>query len=98
MNARHLPVRCAIGLENLQPGEAGDKQLLLRPNLSPLRHLPIVIAMYYADHDRAHFHARYGECRISLVLEWRQHHLAALRRNWVLARDRKPLEAIAPLE
>lgn len=33
-----------------------------------------------------------------MILEWREHHLDELRRDWELARQRKPLEQIAPLE
>jgi hypothetical protein len=35
---------------------------------------------------------------LGLVLEWRQYHVEELRQNWNLARERRPLRAIAPLE
>jgi len=35
---------------------------------------------------------------LGLVLEWRQRHVEELRRNWQLARERRPLRAIEPLE
>jgi hypothetical protein len=35
---------------------------------------------------------------LGLVLEWRQRHVDELRLNWELARERRPLRAIAPLE
>jgi hypothetical protein len=35
---------------------------------------------------------------LGLVLEWRQHHIEELRLNWHLARERRPLRGIAPLE
>lgn len=33
------------------------------------RFLGIVITMYYSDHARPHFHARYGEYRMSIAIE-----------------------------
>ena len=80
------------------------------------RFLGIVIAMYYRDHPRAHFHAVYGEYEITveietgivqgrfprralgLVLEWCASHRDELLADWYLARERKPLRAVAPLE
>ena len=80
------------------------------------RFLGIVIAMYFREHEPAHFHASYGEyeavvriegCIVEgdfpkrargLVQEWCQLHRAELLTNWQLARDRKPLLKIAPLE
>ena len=35
---------------------------------------------------------------LSLVLEWYQLHQNELRENWELAKSRKPLKPIAPLE
>ncbi len=35
---------------------------------------------------------------LRLVLEWSEQHEAALMRNWRLARERKPLEPIPPLD
>ncbi len=35
---------------------------------------------------------------LALVLEWYQLHRAELEQNWGLARERKPLKRIAPLE
>ena len=81
------------------------------------RFFGIVIAMYYTDHALPHFHARYGERRISmaiengrilsgdfpdraagLVREWLDLHRGELLVDWDLARARKPLKKIAPLE
>jgi hypothetical protein len=80
------------------------------------RFLGIVIALYYRDHEPAHFHAVYGEHEITvriedgtvsghfprralaLVLEWYRLHKGELREDWELARERKPLNRIAPLE
>jgi hypothetical protein len=33
------------------------------------RFLGIVISMYYAEHGVPHFHAVYGECRVSVEVE-----------------------------
>ena len=33
------------------------------------RFLGIIIAMYYNDHTPAHFHAKYGEYQIRVVIE-----------------------------
>ena len=33
------------------------------------RFLGIVIQMYYSDHSRPHFHARYGEYRITVEID-----------------------------
>ena len=80
------------------------------------RFLGIVIAIFYRDHPPSHFHAVYGEYRITVtiedgvvsgkfpkralrhVLEWHELHKDELLENWELARDRKPLKPIAPLE
>jgi hypothetical protein len=80
------------------------------------RFLGIIIAIYYNDHDPAHFHARYGEFEITvrisdgvvegrfprralnLVLEWYILHQAELLECWNLARERRPLFRIDPLE
>jgi phosphomannomutase len=35
---------------------------------------------------------------LGLVLEWRLYHVDELRQNWRLARERRPLRAIEPLE
>jgi hypothetical protein len=35
---------------------------------------------------------------VRLVLEWLALHRAELRQNWVLARERRPLLRVAPLE
>lgn len=35
---------------------------------------------------------------LGLVVEWASRHVPELRRNWELARERQPLEGIAPLE
>jgi hypothetical protein len=32
-----------------------------------------------------------------MIMEWREQHLEELRRDWELARQRKPLEQISPL-
>ena len=47
------------------------------------RFLGIVIAILYRDHEPPHFHAA---------------HRPELEENWQLARDRKPLKRIEPLE
>jgi hypothetical protein len=76
------------------------------------RFLGIVIAMYYNDHAPPHFHAKYGTFEITvrivegrfprralnLVLEWYNLHQSELLEDWNLARDRKPLRRIDPLE
>ena len=81
------------------------------------RFFGIVITMYYADHSRPHFHAKYGGRRGSvaiadgrilsgdlsgraraLVVEWAALHRDELMANWRLARQRKPLTRIDPLE
>ena len=84
------------------------------PELS--RFFGIVIGMFYREHGVPHFHAVYGERRISvevdtltvhgdfppraqfLVLEWAGRHRSELLENWELARLRRPLNRIAPLE
>ncbi len=33
-----------------------------------------------------------------MVIEWASQHLEELRRDWVLAKERKPLDRIPPLE
>jgi hypothetical protein len=35
---------------------------------------------------------------LGLVQEWREHHKGELNENWLLARDRKVLKSIKPLE
>ncbi len=80
------------------------------------RFLGIIIAMFYKDHEPAHFHAYYAEYEIrvriedgavkgefprralNLVLEWYNMHGEELRQNWELAKARKPLRPIRPLE
>ena len=80
------------------------------------RFLGIVIAMFYREHEPAHFHAIYGEHEITVeiesglvkgqfprralrhVLEWYELHRDDLREDWRLARERRPLRKIAPLE
>ncbi len=81
------------------------------------RFFGIVVTMYYTDHALPHFHAKYGEHRISvaiehtrilsgdfprragdLVFEWAALHRDELLTNWELARQRKPLRKIDPLE
>ena len=80
------------------------------------RFLGIVIAMYYRDHEPAHFHAKYGEYEVTVeiesgraegefprralrhVLEWRELHVDELKADWALARTRRPLVKIPPLE
>jgi len=80
------------------------------------RFLGIVIAMYYRDHEPAHFHAVYGEYEITIeirtgavngkfpqralkhVLEWCAEHQVELLDDWELARGRRPLRRIEPLE
>lgn len=70
----------------------------------------IVIAMFFNDHDPPHFHARYAEhqARITiatslppraarLVTEWTELHRDELEEDWRLARERRPLNPIAPL-
>jgi hypothetical protein len=80
------------------------------------RFLGIVIAIFYRDHEPAHFHAFYGEFEVTVeveagtvsgefprralahVLEWYDLHKQELRADWDLARTRKPLKEIPPLE
>ena len=80
------------------------------------RFLGIVIAMFYREHEPAHFHAFYGEFEVTMgvetgvvtgqfpkralshVLEWHALHKQELLEDWELARNRKPLKKIAPLE
>jgi hypothetical protein len=80
------------------------------------RFLGIVIAIFYKDHEPAHFHAYYSEYEVTvgiedgvikgefprralnLVLEWYQLHRDELRQDWELAKARKPLRQIRPLE
>lgn len=80
------------------------------------RFLGIVITMYYNDHSPPHFHARYGEHEVTvlidngaaegpfprralgLLLEWYAVHSVELSEDWELARLRKPLNKIEPLE
>ncbi len=80
------------------------------------RFFGIVIAIYYNDHTPPHFHARYGEHEVTvlidngtvagafpgpalrLLLEWYDVHRDELREDWELARSRKPLNKIEPLE
>jgi hypothetical protein len=80
------------------------------------RFLGIVIGMFFREHGVPHFHAVYGEYKITveiesgkvrgefparaqrLVLEWAQLHARELLENWERARQRQPLEPIAPLE
>ncbi len=80
------------------------------------RFLGIVIGMFYSEHGLPHFHAVYGEHKITveiesgkvrgdfppralrLVLEWGELHRQELLENWERARQRQPLEKIAPLE
>ncbi|MSR05906.1 MAG: DUF4160 domain-containing protein [Gemmatimonadetes bacterium] len=80
------------------------------------RFLGIVISMYHTEHGVPHFHAAYGEHKVSVevesgalhgrfpsraarhVLEWAGLHREELLTNWELARKRKPLNRITPLE
>lgn len=80
------------------------------------RFLGIVIGMFFREHGLPHFHAVYGENKMTveiesgnvrgefppralrLVLEWSQLHKRELLENWERARQRQPLERIAPLE
>lgn len=80
------------------------------------RFLGIVIGMFYREHGVPHFHAVYGEYKITvemesgkvrgafparaerLVLEWAELHTQELLENWERARQRQPLQRIAPLE
>ena len=81
------------------------------------RFLGIIIAMYYNDHEPAHFHAIYAEFDaviaiengelivgrlpprvLGLVQEWREFHRAEFAEDWRLARERKALKRIDPLE
>lgn len=80
------------------------------------RFLGIVIAMYYREHQPAHFHAVYGDYQITLdvdsgtvegrfpkralqhVLEWYELHKQELLDDWELARAKRPLKPIPPLE
>ena len=41
---------------------------------------------------------RFPPRALGLVLEWRHRHVEALRENWRLARGRRPLFAVPPLE
>ena len=97
-------------------GRGRSKTDIIRfmPEIS--RFLGIVIAMYYRDHDPAHFYAVYGEHEITVeiqtgtiagyfpgrarrhVLEWLELHRAELLEDWQLARLRRPLRRIEPLE
>ena len=67
--------------------------------------------MFYDDHAPPHFHAKYGEYveagvvkgrfprrGLAHVLEWHELHRDELMENWDLARDRRPLRRIVPLE
>ena len=72
-----------------------------------------VIFLNYRDRQPPHFHAGKDEMTVEihggavtgtmsrralrLVLEWADLHEAALMRNWILAREHKPLEPIPPL-
>jgi hypothetical protein len=87
---------------------------LTMPEIS--RFLGIVIGMFFNEHGPPHFHAIYGEHRITveiesrtvrgefpsralrLVLEWADLHKQELLKDWERARQRQPLEPIAPLE
>lgn len=80
------------------------------------RFLGIVIGMFFNEHGPPHFHAVYGEYKITveiesqmvrgefppralrLVLEWTGLHKQELLADWELARRRKPLAKIEPLE
>jgi hypothetical protein len=80
------------------------------------RFLGIVIGMFFNEHGPAHFHATYGEYKVTvdiqsgvlrgefppraerLVLEWAVLHKQELLENWERARQRQPLNRIAPLE
>jgi len=80
------------------------------------RFLGITIGMFYNEHGVPHFHAVYGEHKMTveietakvhgkfpvraqrLVLEWATLHRPELLDNWHRARQRQPLEPIAPLE
>lgn len=80
------------------------------------RFLGIIIAMFYNDHDPAHFHAVYGDYKASFdivtgeikgklpprahkfVVEWLEINRDELLENWELAKARKPLNKIKPLE
>jgi hypothetical protein len=80
------------------------------------RFLGIVIGMFFNEHGPPHFHAIYGEHKVTvditsgavrgqfppralrLVLEWSDLHEQELLKNWERARQRQPLERIAPLE
>lgn len=72
--------------------------------------------MFHREHDPAHFHAYYGDYKITVeietgkvegkfprrallnVLEWWQDHREELQLNWQLAKARKVLNKIEPLE
>ncbi len=54
------------------------------------RFLGIIIAMYYNDHAPLRV--------LGLVQEWREYHKAELSEDWNLARERKALKRIEPLE
>jgi hypothetical protein len=64
------------------------------------RFLGVVIQMYYSDHSRPHFHARYGEYRITVEIDsdWYVAHVDELRENWNRASNDEPLTGISPLE
>lgn len=80
------------------------------------RFLGVIIAIFYRDHEPAHFHAKYGEYEITVeietgiihgkfprralehVLEWYGLHKEELLEDWDLARMKKPLKRIKPLE
>jgi len=81
------------------------------------RFFGIVIAIFYADHNPPHFHARYGDSKavikiddltilegflpprvLGLVTEWASIHKKELLDDWELARNKKPLISIKPLE
>ena len=63
----------------------------------------IVIGMFYEEHGRPHFHARFGDFKISVEIEQRvvrgEFPGSALRRvlDWQRARTGAPLQRIDPL-
>jgi hypothetical protein len=74
---------------------------LRRPMPEISRFLGIVIGMFFREHGVPHFHAVYGEYKITVEIDSRKvrgEFPQELLENWERARQRHPLEPIAPLE
>jgi hypothetical protein len=50
------------------------------------------------DIETGEINGHFSPSASRLVLEWRHLHKRELLENWIRARERKPLEPIAPLE